>query len=154
MDGGTANRQIVAGEQAGEGALRHNVGARNANVAARCAAAGTDERGVAAIFRRRDIDHAAVFDNEVDGVDARIQRGRFDLRVVERNRAVASDANAAGALTARLVSRTETLPLPVTLMPSLVSPSTLIARLPGPVISMFPAAIMPMLSSKVMELLP
>lgn len=82
------------------------------------------------------------------------QRGRFDLRVVERNRAVASDANATRALTARLVSRTETLPLPQRLMPSLFSPVTLIARLPGPVISMFPAAIMPMLSSRVMELLP
>lgn len=94
MDGGAVNRQIAAGEQARIDALCHNAGVRNANVAARCTVARADERGVAAIFCRRDVDHAAVFDNEVDGVDARIQRGRCDLRVVERNRAVASDANA------------------------------------------------------------
>ena len=94
MDGGAANRQIVVGEQAGEDALRHNVGVRNANVAARCAVAGADERGVATIFRCGDIDHAAVFDKEVDGVDACIQRGRCDLRVVNRDRAVACDADA------------------------------------------------------------
>ena len=95
MDGGAANRQIAAGEQARIDALRHDVGVRNANVAARCAAAGADECGVAIVFRRGDIGHAAVFDNEVDGVDACIQRGRRDLRVVERDRAVACDANAA-----------------------------------------------------------
>ena len=95
LDGGAANRQIAAGEQAGIDALCHNAGVRNANVAARCAAAGADECGVAAIFRRGDIDHAAVFDNKVDGVDARIQRGGRDLRVVERDRAVACDADAA-----------------------------------------------------------
>ena len=100
MDGGAVNRQIAVGEQAGEDALRHNVGVRNANVAARCAAAGTDERGVAVIFRRRDIDHASIFDKEVDGVDARIQRGRCDLRVVNRDRAVACDANAARGVNA------------------------------------------------------
>ena len=94
LDGAAANRQIAAGEQAGEVALRHNARVRNAKVAACCAVAGADERGVASIFRCGDVDHASIFDKEVDGVDARMQRGRCDLRVVERNRAVASDANA------------------------------------------------------------
>ena len=94
MDGGAANRQVAAGEQAREDALRRNVGVRNTNVAARCTAAGADECGVAIVFRRGDIGHAAVFDNEVDGIDACIQRGRRDLCVVEQDRAVASDANA------------------------------------------------------------
>ena len=88
MDGGAANRQIVAGEQAGEDALRHNVGARNANVAARCAAAGTDERGVAAIFRRRDIDHAAVFESGVaaEAAKARRRAHRAAVRAQRRQR--------------------------------------------------------------------
>ena len=95
LDGAAANRQIAVGEQAGEDALRHNARVRNAKIAARCAAAGADERGVATIFRCGDVDHASIFDKEVDGVDARIQRGRCDVRVVNRDRAVACDANAA-----------------------------------------------------------
>lgn len=82
MDGGAVNRQIAVGEQAGEDALRHNVGVRNANVAARCAAAGTDERGVAAIFRRRDIDHAAVFDNLLHFGNVALQLARPCMAVL------------------------------------------------------------------------
>lgn len=153
LDGGAANRQIAAGEQARIDALCHNAGVRNANVAARCAVARVDERGVAAIFRRRDIDHAAVFDNEVDGVDACIQRGRRDLRIVERDRAVASDANSARGVNdeARFAYRNiagnayAVLSFSRDVNCEVAWPRDLDAP---------PAAMMPISSSKVMELLP
>ena len=72
LDGTAVNRQISFGEQTGEEALGNHTGVRDAQVATRGTAAGTDERGVTIAFRRRDVDYAAVFDRKIDGVDARI----------------------------------------------------------------------------------
>ena len=66
------NRQVSFGEQTGEEAFRHDVRIRDAQVTARRAAAGANVRGVAVVFRRRNVNHAAVFDSEIDSVDARI----------------------------------------------------------------------------------
>ena len=94
LDGTAVNRQISFGEQAGEEALGNHIGVRDAQVTTRGTAAGTDERGVAIVFRRQDVNHAAVFDSEVNGVNARIQRMRREICVIDEYRAVAGDANA------------------------------------------------------------